>query len=201
MKKLLIAALLSVSMASASNAMIGIYANAELGYIGVTGATTDAPANLFNGTVLMQMIWSASAGYSSVGTADGGGLDAGYELLWSGNVDVVDGLIPSGDIDGPATYGAYNPPGYVYVRVFDSAAPTVGDFYLNSQQIGPSLTQLTNTPPPTPDPLDIGQGMAAIDLGGYYINPLNIEIVPEPSVLAFLGLGGLALAVRRRFVA
>lgn len=206
MKKILAIVAMTVIFGVVAKADIGIYANAEIGYIGVTGAINDNPSSLFSGSVMMQLIWSQTAGYSSATTAVGGGLDVGFVELFSGTISVVDGLIPTGDIDGGVVYqssviGQPLNTGYVYARVFNTDSPIIGSYYLNSTQIGPGLTEMSATPPPTPDALDIGTGSGAIDLGGYYVNPLNIEVVPEPSVLAFLGLGGLALAVRRRFVA
>ncbi|MCB1102431.1 MAG: PEP-CTERM sorting domain-containing protein, partial [Kiritimatiellae bacterium] len=78
--------------------------------------------------------------------------------------------------------------GYVYTRIFGSLNPIAGDYYFASEVADPSF----RTEPAGP-PTSIVMNTDLV-LG----NELNRLIVPEPSVLAFLGLSGLLMAVRRR---
>lgn len=77
--------------------------------------------------------------------------------------------------------------GYVYVRVFNSAAPTIGDRYGESSLVGNPLTD-QDPNPATPD---------IVDLAPSEVFTLNQQIVPEPSVLALAALGAAVVAVRR----
>ncbi len=77
--------------------------------------------------------------------------------------------------------------GNVFVRVFQTENPAVGQYYYNTglmaledRQLDIAFTQTLTIDTPS-------AGIA-----------LNLPIVPEPSVMAFLGIGGLVLAVRRR---
>ena len=91
--------------------------------------------------------------------------------------------------------------GWIYARVFDGgttvnpATVTPGLLYYQ----GPAVAANNNNTPDAPDLYDMNTSSAGIP--GLTTDVLNRAVVPEPSTLAFLGLGGLALALRRRMVA
>ena len=110
-------------------------------------------------------------------------------ILQSRIISLVDGYDDWGFIS-PAPSPYTNPvftSGSVFVRVFQTASPAPGQYYydtallvLEDRNLDIAFTQTLVID--TPD-----AGIA-----------LNLLIVPEPSVMAFLGLGGLMLAIRRR---
>ena len=141
---------------------------------------------------LVQLIWTPDAIIGMV--------DALNPTVAQGNDIVIDSLFTSllGGFgtsgtyaDGVGALSAINEStlltGYVYLRVFNAAAPTIGSWYGESTLIGNNLTD-QDPSPATPDVLDIA---------GSSMYTLTTEIVPEPSVLAFLGIGAALVAVRR----
>jgi len=187
MKKAIIAAMLSLSSVGFSSASISINFETIAGYLGITGAT-DA-SGVFEGTSLIQVIWTPTASYSSA-FAVGGALDSGHTLLWSSHVTVSGGLTQGGDLDGTATYpdSLVSPlhinNGYIYARIFDSVAPIIGSHYTISNLVGPSLGEATPAnpadPPDQSDVVDLGRGPIEVDRSseGYYVNPLNLVVNP-----------------------
>lgn len=205
MKKIAVICLALFVSVAGSRADISINWDTVNGVL-ITTASTPSSYTTFTGNVLIQLIWSANNVYSSASTAQAGGVDVGYTVLFSQIFSVNNGFFGA-DADGATNYvgNSFNT-GYVYGRVFNTAAPTNGSFYAVSGFVGPSLAQATNFPPPLPDDLDMGLGpnnitLSGGDFDGAFGNPLSIEVVPEPATLAFFGLGGLLVALRRRMVA
>ena len=86
--------------------------------------------------------------------------------------------------------------GFVYTRIFDSAAPAIGDFYGENAPTGNTATAHPNSPGlaiETTEPATV-TGNAAL------VGPIAVttEIIPEPGTLALLGLGALTALWRRR---
>ena len=77
--------------------------------------------------------------------------------------------------------------GMVYTRVFNSPTPGFGTWYGE----GGIDSALLDQDPIPPGPLD----QSDISAGGLFT--LNQQVVPEPGTLAFLGLGAVAMVVRR----
>lgn len=159
----------------------------------VAGDTFD-----LNPGALYQLIWTPSLptynplyGYSAYNPNDPTAVGAGEKLLgsWtSSTLGIIDTQNAVGDsvLQGLANDGLVS--GYVYTRVFNVGAPGVGDYFNVGGLTGGPLGDQSQANPPAADTSDV----AASDLF-----TLSIQIVPEPTVLAFLGIGAALVAVRR----
>lgn len=206
MKKLLVAiAALSVTSMVASadifvnwRAQSGFYDNGSFG-VDPSGAI------LFpSGTALVQLLWSPDTTTTGVDPTTGNFLAAGGNdlLLTSGTIG-WNGAASTGSLtilDAYATGLAglptlflnadYGPTtlqgGFVYARVFEDTTPGLGEHYYQSSNA--LVTAFTGS-----------EGANTLDINGDNVNgnELNQLIVPEPSVLAFLGAGALVVAYRR----
>ena len=146
----------------------------------------------------VQVIWSADNAYAPAieGQLDAAGYlaNASDYILFQGSSSILGGWL--GDLDGATTYTSANvggnplPSGFVYVRVFQDGSPTGGEFYADSTRI-PVINQQTNVPADLSDVVDIAPS------GGVFPNKV-IAAVPEPSVLAFCGIGSMLMAYRRK---
>jgi len=92
-----------------------------------------------------------------------------------------------------ATYGTYANSTYssfnFYARIFQDNTPAAGEYYFDGAVVG---TQ--NVTAPATQLYDIN-GLDGVN--GSPINQNTIVAVPEPATFAFLGIGGMLLAVRR----
>ena len=164
-------------------------------FIYLSDGVTPVPAGS-----LVQLIWTADNAYhpATEGQLDSAGyLNSGDYVLFEGSCPYNGGW--PGDLDGTAIYdetdtgGTYLPSGYVYARVFDIAygsAPTAGTWFLQSDLV-PVVNEQTNVPPDAPDVVDLvpSPGSGAMD---------QQVAIPEPGSLALLGVGAVALILRRR---
>jgi hypothetical protein len=155
---------------------------------------------LDGGSALFQLIYS-SDGAIPLATVGGGLLTTG--LLGTYNV-LSQFTINASDV-GDSPYAEqfsllYNPggafvAGSVYMRVFDQisavGSAAQGTWYLDSILL--PLQDKGTTDAAQDLQLQGGSGFA----GTAVINQNNTAVVPEPSVFAFLGIGGLLVAVRR----
>ncbi|MCB1071414.1 MAG: PEP-CTERM sorting domain-containing protein, partial [Kiritimatiellae bacterium] len=166
------------------------------------GTAPNDPAD-FIGTVFgsytAQLVWSPDNLVSEldISNAANGWVSGGEVVL-----NTIVGNNTYGDFDaGVVVYQDANydtgaislDQGYVYSRVFGSTAPILGEYYSASPTVDATL--YSADPPSNPAFVEHNQLAGGDPINGSELDRL---IVPEPSVLAFLGLGGLLMAVRRR---
>ena len=186
MKKLLAAILVVGSMAVSASATITISWQSSFGVNDPTiaGDTFD----LASGS-LVQLIWSSdniinALNDASPTTPTGNDQLLDQQFTTFAGAFSFNNSYPESSLS--LTEGVFLA-GYVYVRVFNAAAPTVGDWYGSAGLVGGPLTDQD----PTPGLADFA------DVAPSELFTLNQTIVPEPSVLAFLGIGAALVAVRR----
>ena len=160
-----------------------------------TGNGIDAPlGGALPSGAMVQLIWTPD---SLIGALDPNTptATAGNDILLQTDFTTFNGLFAfSGAFnDGSGALLGINEStllaGYVYVRVFSSGAPMIGDYFGLSSLVGNPL----NDQDPTAGSPDF------VDLSPNDSVPFDAwtAIVPEPSVLAFLGIGAALVAVRR----
>ncbi len=96
--------------------------------------------------------------------------------------------------------------GYIYARIFDG---------VDSQDLsliqpghhyywGPLMATIDNDDATNPDIYVMHRTPGSFDdqvgPGGSFLNADNNMVIPEPSVLALLGLGGILMLIRRRYM-
>jgi len=198
-KKVIASLTVALVLAVPAKSAISVDFSAVTGGIIANGGTT--PGDLWNGSIYWELIWSPTA--SALPTLTPGTVDVGNYLLDSGTVSTALGLADLGDLDGSATYtdadvGSNDiDAGFVYGKFFDQLGSP--SYWTITSFISPDNSDPGASPPQTPATLEIASGAYTFENGGAMLN--EFQVVPEPSVLAFLGLGGLALAARRRFTA
>lgn len=149
------------------------------------GAGPDLPVGS-----LVQLIWSPDAVISSLDPFNPTSPTGNDQLLDSAFTTLLGGFALGGTYP-EATVGQTEPTflsGFVFIRVFNAAAPTIGSWYGESSLVGGPLTDQDPTPG-LANTVDIAPGPGAF--------VLNQQIVPEPSVLALAALGAAVVAVRR----
>lgn len=144
------------------------------------------------GSATAQLIWSPDATASALDPFNGAnGWVSDGEIVLNTTTAINS---PYGDYSvginlyTDAAFGQTLDSGFVYARIFGGAAPIIGEFYNASRPLDAPLYD-----PNQPAALSVNQ-----NTGPFIGDELDVEIVPEPSVLAFLGLAGLMMAVRRR---
>ncbi|HMO52731.1 MAG TPA: PEP-CTERM sorting domain-containing protein [Kiritimatiellia bacterium] len=197
MKKIIASIALTAALAVSASANINLTWFGLDGFVksdGVTGITESG------GTTVAILIWTpVAADYDLL--LQPGSHTIGSEVILGPVV-----LIPDtpdkefGEVVAQQYVGAFSP-GFIYARIFDSGTTgnpnsvTPGLWYYQ----GPRVAAVNNNTPDAPDLYNMNTGSAGIP--EFNTDILNRQVVPEPSTLAFLGLGGLALALRRRMVA
>jgi len=170
-------------------ALGGFYKNGQFG-------VDPAGAILFGGgTTIAQLIWTPFNGGSP--TIDA--VNVGNPNYVSGDDVFLDSItltnpgigIYADYANGPetylnSTYGQTLQGGYVYLRIFQDNTPTGGEYYFNGNPLLANAYTGSESPQTLEGNTDNVNG-----------NQLNQLIVPEPSVLAFLGAGALVVAIRR----
>ena len=205
MKKLLvaIAALSVTSMVASADIFVNWRAQAGFYDNGSAGAYPGDGILFPSGTALVQLLWSPDATTTGVDPLGANFLAAGGNDLvltsqtvgWtagasSGSLLTTDEFGPFQGAPAIFLNANYGPTtlqgGFVYARVFQDTTPGLGEyFYQSSNQL---VTAFTGS-----------EGANTLDINGDNTNgnELNQLIVPEPSVLAFLGAGALVVAYRR----
>jgi hypothetical protein len=189
MKKVLITLLMIIGISSTAFATISVVWQSAFGIDdpAVPGVTYDLPIGS-----LVQLIWSPDNVIDPI--------DPFNPTVAQGNDIVIDNhyTIVTGAFGTIGTYpenvgplvGITEPvllSGYVYIRVFNSPTPTIGNWYGESDLVGGPLTDQD----PIPAPPDI------VDIAPVELFTLNKLIVPEPGALALAALGAGVVAVRR----
>lgn len=144
-------------------------------------------------TALYQLIFTTVDAYGQAGIGATVGVNETV-LASFVNVEAGDNSNLYGELPAQSYTSGFQA-GWLYVRVFDQgtsgggAGVVNGTWYFNS----PRYAAIDQANPDTTQLVDANSGP---DFG----DTLNLQ-VPEPSVLAFFGIGGLALAIRRRIKA
>jgi len=150
-------------------------------------------ALLSGGASTLFQLWFSSD--ATIGAAGTDGTSAGDVLLKQLMVD-------SSTADESAEFfaDAFTDPtftaGFVYMRIFGLGSSIgntpVGTYYID----GATIATADITGVMFPQDLNLsGSGSPAASY------TLNLQVVPEPATFAFFGLGGLMVALRRRFIA
>ena len=186
---------LLVAATSASAAINVVYSGID-GFLRSDDATgLTEPAN-GSQTALAQLIFTTVNGYGDAGV--GATVGAGESMLLETVITDSFGTDIYGVLPATSYNGTYSP-GYLYVRIFDQGTGLggsgvgIGTWYYNS----PLVATINNNTPETPDVFTVNGGNVSPSFGVGDV--LNLQVVPEPATFALLGLGGLVLAVRRRF--
>jgi hypothetical protein len=178
-----------------------IRADININYAASAGFYTDDPAIGLvdpSGSFLVQLIYTPSGyiGHADVRTP---GFVTGDNQVLSAYT--VGFNVPGTDLTSFSTFGDFNAGsqvysgalegGFVFVRVFDTADPATD--FVKGSRLYDSDTLLTTafTGIQAPQLLQVNTDI----VNG---NRLDIVLLPEPSVLAFMGIGALLMAVRRR---
>lgn len=190
-KKLLVtAAALSATLAYGNinvawQGSSGFFANGSAGNYPADGIN-----NFNGGSTLAQLIWSADdVANDAVATGD---FTSGNDILLSTYTVVGPPADNFAYFVAPvavyldATFGQALANGWVYARIFQDTTPEVNDFYYTSRLLDATAYTGNEAPQLVELNTDIVNG-----------NELDQQIVPEPSILAFLGMGGLLMVIRR----
>lgn len=197
MKKLAIAVLGGVLALNASFGAIDIAVTVQSSFgvndLAIPGDTFDLQAG-----ALYQLIWTPSlptydsaygySAYNPLSPTDVGPTEKLLGSWFSTTAGIIDTVGAVGDsiAQGLSNDGLVS--GYVYTRVFNVGSPAIGDYFNVGGLTGGPLGDQSQANPPASDTSDVAAG----DLFN-----LSIQIVPEPSVLAFLGIGAALVGIRR----
>ena len=198
-KAMVIAVLLGVS--SSASAMVSIRWDNQ----GMFFHDAVAAGNQISADVLHILIWSPNNAPGFDYAMPGTGIGDNEWVLFQGNnadlgatFDYDRYTYDNSDVGGNDILN-----GYVYSRIFSQPSASAGDFYYQSGPARVLGSPLTEYDPDTQPP-DPGQLMThTTSLAATYVMGVGDDmytVIPEPSVFALLGLGGLFLAIRRRFV-
>jgi hypothetical protein len=194
MKKIIAATAIAM-MAGIASADFAITWLSNQGPVIKNGGTIAGPY-AENGN-LVQLIWTASAPVFGDSKADvNGGLAAGEFLLQSTVTKDGYGFFQS--LVGTVTYGnavvggSNINSGYVFTRIFDSAAPAAGEWYVD--------TGLINTSAWTYDPTNVNTVYAAnvVSGSGLVISSNNTQVIPEPGTIGMMGIAGIGMFLARK---
>ena len=148
-------------------------------------------------TAYAQLIYTPVNAYGYDNAAIfGGAISANESLLGTYVITDSAGTDPYGVLAPQFTVAPFQA-GFIYVRVFDGGTGNpanigLGTWFYN----GPIVATIDNVTPANPDVYNANGMNTSVAFG--IGDVLYLQLIPEPSTLAFLGIGGLVLAIRRR---
>jgi len=198
LKKLIVGSVIATVMAvSSASAALNVIWDGLDGFYRSDGSTPLLDPQGSGVSALYQLIQTTVNGYDVAGI---GGTVGANETILAEYVNVESGTGNNlyGELSGQSHGGPYVPGTFLYVRVFDQGTSAGGAGVVNGTWYynGPLYAAIDQAN------VDDTQSVSAQGnntIGGFG-DGLNLQ-VPEPSVLAFFGIGGLALAIRRRIKA
>jgi hypothetical protein len=203
MKRLFLSLMLSAGMAHTTLADISVAWDSDTYFYLNGGDAGEYPGDYVPVDALHVLIWSSTAA-PSTNWATLSGVGDDEFALWNTpeDMDAAGGIFNY--IPTPQTFtdadvgGADINSGYLYSRIFSSANLSTNDWYFQSAAIGPGLTETIVDGVPT---LPINHTTSDFDDNSTLemgVGAGMYQVIPEPSVMALLGFGGLVLAIRRR---
>ncbi|HMP35772.1 MAG TPA: PEP-CTERM sorting domain-containing protein [Kiritimatiellia bacterium] len=191
MKKTIVSSIIAAfAFASVASANINVTWLGDAGFYKIDDVTgiTDGGNN-----ALAQLIFTPVNQYGQAGV--GGAVAAGESVLKTFILTDSGGADPYGTFVDQ--YVGTFQVGFIYARVFDGGTANPanivnGTWYYNS----PIIATVNNVTPDSPNIFNIQGGNPSPGNGGFG-DTLFLQ-VPEPSTMAFLGIGGMILALRRR---
>jgi hypothetical protein len=195
MKKGLLGLVVSILISSQSFADLQVTWSGLDGFVRSDGVTPIGDSiGVGDPIYLAQLLFTPSGTISSA-------LPGG---LASGDNTVLDAVVVNhaGDDYGFLPFQNYSgsfSPGFVFARVFDVGSDNSlniipGMYYYDSS----TLAGVDESDPSIFQAFNIHSGSGPFE-PSFQTDQLNLQVVPEPSVFALLGIGGLMLALRRRF--
>jgi hypothetical protein len=203
MKKIIgILSVASLIFATGANAQINVaWRNTQaIFFNGSIGAGNQIAEDFYH-----ILVWSPSpAPAIDEYVAEGTGIGENEVILFQGNAGILGGQFnyPAQVFDDTDVDGADINTGYLYSRIFQFSTVSDEDVYWESpasMNFGPTLTEYDPAliPPDSDQIIEHVAPNSATALVMDASSP-NFYLVPEPSVMALLGFGGLVLAIRRR---
>jgi hypothetical protein len=182
----------SIFVQSSNAQFLNIEWSSDAGFVRADGVTE----LLAPGTAAYaQLIWTPSGIAAAAFPGAGVGGD---------NVVLDTVVIPYLEAD---PYGSFDPvftqisfaSGFVFARVFDRGSDNLASIVAGSAYYQAPLLANVSSDELTYQEYNINSGTANIP--GFNTDVLSLVVIPEPSVMALLGLGGLMLAIRRQRMA
>lgn len=197
-KKLALMGMVLGMGAIAAQAAINVQLTASSGFY----QEDDTTEMLATGNSWLQIIF-VQPGFTPSQATPGGGISANesilaeFALVDGGNSDLYGTFVY--DLVVPEPFAPYAG-GSWYARVFEGGTDPKGNIVAGMWYYeSPVFATNDNDTPDSPDVVSIqGANPSSAFAGADFANR---PVVPEPATIAFLGLGGLVLAIRRRFVA
>jgi hypothetical protein len=196
--------------AAHAHAQIAINWSSTSYFLQEGGDSANYPGDYLGSDAFHVLVWSASAAPEVAYAQATTGIGAGELVLWSsaeaprGAADTREDSARFNYAEAPLVFedadvgGADINAGYVYSRIFENSTAGVGDWYYQSQaNLGDAIPEYDFQAPVTIQNHRTANASdtALIEMG---VGAGMYQVIPEPSVMALLGFGGLVLAIRRR---
>jgi hypothetical protein len=165
--------------------MLSITANAQMSVNwATTGAALVDGVGVANGS-LAQLIWTPFNATSAIDIINPA-IPTGNDYVLASTATLGSGFVSGGTFTLTAPPPEHTVPGtllsdgWAYIRVFNQAAPDLTGYYGDTT------------------PVAINNWVAPQPPQSYFAAAPIMQAIPEPSVMALMGLGGLLVAIRRR---